>query len=116
MASCLAVHAIFVSPARYEPFGLAVLEAAQAGCALVLSDIPSFREIWGDAADYVAPDDEEGFLHALRTLSDDPALRTRRGTAARKRAGLYTDDAMVEGMLDLYRDVLAHHSPLESAA
>ena len=35
-----------VSPALYEPFGLAVLEAAQAGCALVLSDIPTFRELW----------------------------------------------------------------------
>ena len=30
---------VFASMARYEPFGLAVLEAAQAGMALVLSDI-----------------------------------------------------------------------------
>ncbi|TCH98137.1 glycosyltransferase [Roseococcus sp. SYP-B2431] len=116
MAKCLAAHAIFVSPARYEPFGLAVLEAAQAGCALVLSDIASFREIWGDAAIYVAPDDEEGFLQALRTLSADPELRAQRGAAARKRAGLYTEEAMVEGMLGLYRELLPHHSPLESAA
>ena len=36
---------IFVSPAIYEPFGLSVLEAAAAGCALVLSDIPTFREL-----------------------------------------------------------------------
>lgn len=116
MANCLATAGIFVSPARYEPFGLAVLEAAQSGCALVLSDIGSFREIWGDAADYVAPDDEEGFIRALHALLADPALRARRGAAARKRANAYTDDAMVENMLDLYRDVLPHHSPLESAA
>jgi glycosyltransferase involved in cell wall biosynthesis len=116
MANCLVAHAIFVSPARYEPFGLAVLEAAQAGCALVLSDIASFREIWGDAALYAPPDDEEGFLQALRTLSADPALRAQRGAAARERAELYTDHAMVEGMLALYRDVLPHRSPLESAA
>ncbi len=31
-------------PARYEPFGLSVLEAALSGCALVLGDIPSLRE------------------------------------------------------------------------
>ena len=42
--------AIFARPARYEPFGLAILEAAQAGCALVLGDIPSLRELWADAA------------------------------------------------------------------
>ena len=40
--------------ALYEPFGLAVLEAAQAGCALVLSDIPTFRELWDGAALFVA--------------------------------------------------------------
>ena len=46
----MARTAVFVSPALYEPFGLAVLEAAQAGCALVLSDIPTFRELWDGAA------------------------------------------------------------------
>ena len=45
---------IYAEPARYEPFGLAALEAARAGCALVLGDIPSLREVWGDAALYVA--------------------------------------------------------------
>ena len=47
VAARLAARPVFVSAARYEPFGLAVLEAAQAGCALVLSDIPTFRELWG---------------------------------------------------------------------
>ena len=46
---------VFVSLARYEPFGLAVLEAARAGCALVLSDIPTFRELWDGAAIFVDP-------------------------------------------------------------
>ena len=38
--------AIYCLPARYEPFGLSVLEAGLSGCALVLGDIPSLREIW----------------------------------------------------------------------
>src|SRR3989337_4576415 len=37
---------IYALPARYEPFGLSVLEAATAGCALVLGDIPSLRANW----------------------------------------------------------------------
>jgi glycogen(starch) synthase len=44
-------------PARYEPFGLSVLEAALSGCALVLGDIASLREVWGGAACYVRPGD-----------------------------------------------------------
>lgn len=41
---------IYVHPALCEPFGLAVVEAAQAGCALVLSEIAPLRENWEGAA------------------------------------------------------------------
>ncbi|MCL4401427.1 MAG: glycosyltransferase family 4 protein, partial [Acidobacteria bacterium] len=44
----MASASIYALPARYEPFGLSALEAALAGCALVLGDIPSLREVWGD--------------------------------------------------------------------
>jgi glycogen synthase len=57
MASWMTRAAIYALPARYEPFGLSALEAGMAGCALVLGDIRSLREIWGDAAVFVAPDD-----------------------------------------------------------
>src|SRR3546814_625675 len=46
LAGWMGRAAIFASPARYEPFGLAVLEAALSGCGLVLGDIPTFRELW----------------------------------------------------------------------
>ena len=42
--------AIYLCASRYEPFGLAPLEAALCGCALVLRDLPSLREIWGNSA------------------------------------------------------------------
>ena len=38
-------------PARYEPFGLSILEAALSGCALVLGDLPSLRELWDRRGD-----------------------------------------------------------------
>ena len=116
MARCIAASGIFVSPARYEPFGLTVLEAAQAGCALVLSDIAPFRELWDDAAHYVAVDDEDGFSVALGRLIADPALRAARGAAARRHAARYTDAATAEGMLALYRQVLARPPARECAA
>ncbi|MDQ2805761.1 MAG: glycosyltransferase family 4 protein [Chloroflexota bacterium] len=43
---------LYVGLSRYEPFGLAPLEAATQGCALLLRDIPTFRELWGDTATY----------------------------------------------------------------
>jgi glycosyltransferase involved in cell wall biosynthesis len=81
---------IFCSPARYEPFGLSVLEAASAGCALVLSDICSFRELWDGAALFVPPDDRQALARALISLSDNDDLRARLQHDARQRSLRYS--------------------------
>ena len=106
IAARLARRPIFTSAARYEPFGLAVLEAAQAGCALVLSDIPTFRELWQGAATFVQPDDAKGFANAIGALIADPAQRAADGAAAGRRASRYTVAAMAQGMAAIYRAVL----------
>jgi glycosyltransferase involved in cell wall biosynthesis len=97
--------AIYALPARYEPFGLSILEAAQAGCALVLGDIPSLRENWGGAALFVPPEDHEALRHALQGLIDDEVRRTRLATAARRRAARFGIEAMVEGYLRAYAEL-----------
>jgi glycogen(starch) synthase len=94
---------IFASSALYEPFGLGVLEAAQAGCALVLSDIPTFRELWDGAALFASPDDPQAYAAAFRELLADPARTEHLGAQARARAARYTVPAMTAGMLDVYR-------------
>jgi glycogen(starch) synthase len=103
----LARAAIYVDPARYEPLGLDALEAAQAGCVLVLGDIPSLREIWGDAAIYADPDDRAGLRHALNRLIADRPLRARLAAAARARAGVFTDRRMAYKYLALYQRLAA---------
>jgi glycosyltransferase involved in cell wall biosynthesis len=80
---------IFVSPALYEPFGLSVLEAAGAGCALLLSDIPTFRELWDGAAIFFDPRDRRQLKRALQSLCDDEVLRIRLQRAAAERATRY---------------------------
>ncbi len=103
LAGLLGRSAVFALPARYEPFGLAALEAALSGCALVLGDIPSLREVWGDAATYVHPEDEDGLLAVLRRLLGDPSQAAARGAAARRRAARYTPAATAAAYLDTYR-------------
>jgi glycogen synthase len=97
---------VFVEPARYEPFGLAALEAALCGCALVLGDIPSLREVWGEAATFVSPDDADALAYAVEALLDDPARRRRASAAARRGAARYTPDAMAQAYLGAYRQVM----------
>jgi glycosyltransferase involved in cell wall biosynthesis len=103
--------AIFVSPALYEPFGLAVLEAAQSGCALVLSDIPTLRELWDGAATFISPRDPSALNRALATLIAEPERRQALGQAAALRAGRYTPDRMLEGTLAAYARASSRWSP-----
>jgi glycogen(starch) synthase len=96
--------AIYIATSQYEPFGLAPLEAALSRCAIVASDIPSFREIWGDAAFYFANNDPESLQNALAQLHADPELRATYGTLAFQRASSrYTGSRMLEEYLHLYR-------------
>lgn len=119
IARHLSAKPVFVSAARYEPFGLAVLEAAQAGSPLILSDIETFRELWEGAAVFVPADDEEAIVAAVERLVQDAQDRADLGRAARRRADAYTVDVMSAGVLAAYRSVLArssHESSLEGAA
>lgn len=102
LATRLAARPVFVSAACFEPFGLAVLEAAAAGCALVLSDIPTFRELWDGAALFVDREEAPVYVRAIEQVLADPALRLQLGSAACERAKRYTPGAMAEGMARLY--------------
>jgi glycogen(starch) synthase len=93
---------IFASSALYEPFGLTVLEAAQARCALVLSDIPTFRELWDGAALFAPARDAQAFARAIQILLDDPKRARRLAQAAAERAQRYGVEPMVRGVLDVY--------------
>ena len=99
--------AIYVLPARYEPFGLTVLEAALSGCALVLGDIESLRENWGEAAVFVNPEDRLGMRDVLFKLVNDEGYRARLGRAAREHALQFSAGAMAEQYVDVYRNLLS---------
>jgi glycosyltransferase involved in cell wall biosynthesis len=77
---------IYALPAKYEPFGLTALEAGLSGCALVLGDIPSLREIWGNAALFVDPADPGQLRDAIKYLISDNGLRQEFARRARVRA------------------------------
>jgi glycosyltransferase involved in cell wall biosynthesis len=98
----MARSAIFASLAVYEPFGLSVLEAAQCGCALVLSDIETFRELWEGAAIFVQATDARGCAEVLENLLNNPALTASWAASAQARARSYTLERMAGNMHELY--------------
>jgi glycosyltransferase involved in cell wall biosynthesis len=106
LAAWMGRAAIYALPARYEPFGLSVLEAGLAGCALVLGDIRSLREIWGDAALYVPPDNRRALVAAIEGLIRDAEYRQELATRAQSRARELTPRRMADGYYGAYRDLI----------
>jgi glycosyltransferase involved in cell wall biosynthesis len=99
--------AIYAMPARYEPFGLSILEAALSGCALVLGDIESLRELWHDAALFVPPGDADRLASALRTLIANPGLRAEIASLGSARARTFTPARMAREYMDAYTSLIA---------
>jgi glycosyltransferase involved in cell wall biosynthesis len=106
MAARLGSAAIFAAPARYEPFGLAILEAAASGCALVLGDIASLRENWQGAALFVPSGDRAAWRSALACLTACEERRQGLAEAARNRARGLTRERMAHGYAALYRELI----------
>jgi glycosyltransferase involved in cell wall biosynthesis len=115
LARVMARASVFVAPARYEPFGYGPLEAAQHGCALVLGDVPSLREIWEDDAFFVDPDADEALAVAIRLLADEEPLRRELAARARARALRYTPERMARDYARLYERATADRVQPEEA-
>ncbi len=106
MGAFLAAIDCFVFPSASESFGLAPVEAAQAGVPVVVNDLPVFHDVLathgGACALFVDARDTRAFAAAVRSLFDDKALAERLSAAARLLGEKYPLDKMVEDYLKLF--------------
>jgi glycogen(starch) synthase len=96
---------IYIATSIYEPFGLAALEAAMCGCAIVARDIPSFHEVWGNAISYFGNAAE--LENVLAALAADPNRLLRAQRSAHERASHYTGAAMAAEYVRLYGKLIS---------
>lgn len=106
-----AYHAaeVFVLPSTHEPFGIAVLEAWAAGCAVVASrvgGVPSVVTPWQDGLLF-DPGDREGLVDAVSACLSRPELARRLAASGRERAERGYSWARVTNRLEgIYEEVL----------
>jgi len=104
---------IYAATARYEPLAMTVLEAALSRCAIVANDIPSFRELWGDAAVYFRTNDAASLAGKICDLNSDREMCRAYANLAYARAREhFTTKRMIDGYLQLYRKLV----PADSVA
>jgi glycosyltransferase involved in cell wall biosynthesis len=92
-----------VYPSRYEGFGLPLAEAMAAGRPIIASDLPVIREVVGEAAVLVAPDDEAAWADAMTRLLVDQELRDSLAADGREEARRFTPAETSRRLSDAYR-------------
>ena len=90
LASLYSNASLFVYPSIYEGFGIPPLEAMSLGCPVILSDIPVFREIFGDAACYADPGETESISDAMVHVLTHDDYRQQLYERGAERAKLYS--------------------------
>ncbi len=101
---------LLVHPARQEPLGRVLLEAAAAGRAILATDVGGTREILADGRSAIlVPGDDPGALaEGLEMLANDPALRARLGEQALETVrSKFPIDAAAEELVGAWRTALA---------
>ena len=93
--------AIYICTSRYEPFGLAPLEAAMCGCAILARDIPSLREVWGEGALYFS--EAASLSRLLNRLHGDALLLQQVRERSRTRALHFSVARMTQEYLGVYQ-------------
>jgi len=110
----LAGASMYLATSRYEPFGLAPLEAALSGCPIVANDISSFREIWEDDAIYFDRNNPRSLVLTIQELASNPLRRLEYGHRALQRARRqFSSEKMAESYLAHYRSLV--HSEVAAA-
>lgn len=111
LQSLFARASIYAATSRYEPFGLAPLEAALSRCVIVASDIPTFRELWAETACYFDVSDPDSLLRCVEALRRDQVMRRKYAELAYLRARRrFTTDRMVDEYLGVYRTLAGHRA------
>jgi len=95
--------AALVYPSRMEGFGLPPVEAMLYGTPVIVSDIPVFHEILGNAPLFVSLGDGESWRRALEGI--EAARKPERVDHARRIAGQYTEARMCAALAAALRDI-----------
>ena len=98
---------IFLFPSYEENEGIAVIEAAAIGLAIIVRDIPVYADWLEDGVNCLKAKDDDDFFVQLSLLFSDPALRRRLGMAAKEMAGQHSLAIMGEKLAGVYSRLLA---------
>lgn len=107
-AEALASSAIFVAPnLGGESFGIVLVEGMAAGAAVVASDLPSFRDVGGDAVRYFKTGSSTDLAKTLVDLLGNPAEVSKLSIAGRDRAFMFDWSTVAASYRNVYEQAVS---------
>jgi len=97
---------IFYFPTLHEGFGLPVLEAMAAGCAVVTSDVYAIPEVTGDAAMVLNPTAVNKHVEVIKHLLESTDERQNLAAEAIERSQQFSWKKTARETTEVYRSVL----------
>lgn len=106
LSALYSAASLYLAPARYEGFGITLLEAFRAGCPVLASDIPAHREVGGEAAAYAVDNDPAAWQTAITQLMRDEDRRQKLVEAGRARESAFSWIDAAQQTEAVYREVV----------
>jgi glycosyltransferase involved in cell wall biosynthesis len=108
VSELLAQADIFLIPSLWEGFGLAAVEAMNAGLPIIASDIPGLREVVNSkvpCAELINPKSKKSVSNGLKKLITSHQLRKKLGINGFERAKVFSLDKMIDGYIKVYSEI-----------
>lgn len=98
---------VLAMPSFADGFSLPALEAMMSGLPVMISDIPVYREVVGDAAIFVDPHDLTSIAGAMRTIATEPDLLEDLAVRGKQRAASFTWERTARGTIETFERILS---------
>ncbi|MFQ5878131.1 MAG: glycosyltransferase family 4 protein [Acidobacteriota bacterium] len=95
---------LFVMPSRHEGFGIPPVEAMTCGAPVLVSDLPIFREVCGEAAERVNPEDPDSIAAGIAAALREGPPRAERIRLGLERAGAHRWETSARRLRELFRE------------
>ncbi|MDV3243544.1 MAG: glycosyltransferase family 4 protein [Nitrososphaerales archaeon] len=110
LRNAYATARVFVSSSSSEGFGISVLQAMAAGCAVVVSDLPAHRELVDHMANGMVYSREKELAEYVTLLLKNDDLAEKLGARAREKAKQYSWESVATRTKELYLSLLSRSS------
>lgn len=96
---------VFAFPSLYEGFGLPILEAMTCGTPVITTNYGAMKEVAGNAAILIDPNDPASIADAISRLATDPQCHREYSDRGLARSSLFTWRNTAEMTLEVFRQV-----------